>query len=216
MNIYNLLKNILFNECIENESIIIYLNNEFHILDHFSHIIKKKNIKIYIITYENYIIYNNLINGIKNEDCENYVNIYLNINELSSSNNCQMENLKKIFIFDLFNSETFSKILDDIRKSSIYKSIDLNTNLNFYLYSYLSNENIYKRMFKNKILDNIKNISTSITSNIINLDNILSMSDILHIIEDYNMSIDSINILKSVNYLFIGDYIFYKIQFNFK
>jgi hypothetical protein len=216
MNIYNLLKNILFNECIENESVIIYLNNEFHILEHFSHIIKKKNIKIYIITYDNYIIYNNLINGIKNEECENFVNIYLNINELSSSNNCETENLKKIFIFDLFNSETFSKILDDIRKSSIYKRVDLNTNLNFYLYSYLSNENIYKRMFKNKILDNIKNISTSITSTVINLDNILSMSDILHIIEDYNMSINSINILKNVNYLFIGDYIFYKIKFSYK
>jgi len=41
---HNLLQNIFYNICDENDSIIIYLNTEFHILENFSYIIKKKMI----------------------------------------------------------------------------------------------------------------------------------------------------------------------------
>ena len=215
MNIYNLIKNILFNICNENDSIIIYLNSEFHILEHFSHIIKKKMIKIYIITYDNNIIYHKLINNIRNEDCEDNINIFMNINELiicdNQNNKDNYNSIKSIFIFNLLDDKSFSNILNSINKINFINKLSLN----FYLYSYLSNEKIRKINLKNFIIEQFQSIDLK-NKNGLGLDNILCINNIIEIIDKLDMYINKINILKNVNYLFIGNYILYEIAFNYK
>lgn len=52
---FNTLK-ILLNENIkENNNILIYINNYFNIYDYFSHIIKKKNLNIYLFIFDYFI-----------------------------------------------------------------------------------------------------------------------------------------------------------------
>jgi hypothetical protein len=202
---YNLLQNMFYNLCDNNDYIIIYLNSEFHILEHFSHIIKKKMLHIFLITYDNNTLYHKLFENIKNEDCEDNINIYMNLKEMKIDG----KQINKFFIFDLNNYDDLSKILNDINLI-----IENNLNIQFYLYAYLSNEKIKKRFFKNTLINNIQDISQNIGLNISNgLSNILYMHDILKIIDDSYMNIMKINILKNVNYIFIGNYIFYEITF---
>lgn len=206
--LYNLIDNILYNLCNKNDSIIIYLNSEFHILEHFSHIIKKKHIKIYIITFDNNTIYTKLIENIKNEECERNIDIYMNIKDLqlSKSNNGNNE-IKKVFIFDLNNYIFFNKILQDINYLEQAKLLDLS----IYLYCYLSNENVKSHIFKKLFINNFRNLSKSMG---IDLKTIFNMHDILDIINSNNMDVTKINIIDNKNYIFIGNYIFYEIAFN--
>ena len=74
--IINIIENLLNNIANENDNIMILLNEEFNILEHFSHIIKKKNINIYLILSDN-TIYNNIIKNIKGEECEKNINIFM-------------------------------------------------------------------------------------------------------------------------------------------
>jgi len=202
---YNLLKNIFYNLCDNDDYIIIYLNSEFHILEYFSHIIKKKMLHIYLITYDNNTLYHKLFENIRNEDCEENVNIYMNLNEVKITE----KKINKFFIFYLDNYDYLSKILNDVNLI-----IDDNLNIDFYLYAYLSNEKIKKRFLKNILINNIQDISMRIGMNIKNeFSNVLYMHDILKIIDDSQMNITKINILKNVNYIFIGNYIFYEITF---
>lgn len=202
---YNLLQNIFYNLCDNDDYIIIYLNSEFHILEHFSHIIKKKMLHIFLITYDNNTLYHKLFENIRNEDCEDNVNIYMNLNEIKIN----LKKINKIFIFDLNNYDNLSKILNDTNLI-IDGDKNNNTNIQFYLYSYLSNEKIKKRIFKNALINNIQDISSRIGYQ---FSNILYMHDILKIIDDSHMNIIQLNIIKNVNYIFIGNYIFYEITF---
>lgn len=134
---HDLLHNILYNICDENDSIIIYLNSEFHILEHFSHIIKKKMLYINLITYDNNTLYHKLFENIRNEDCENNINVLMNINEFKLTN----KKINKFFICDLKEYDYFSKILNDANLI-IEKAHTNNNNLDikFYLYCFMSNE----------------------------------------------------------------------------
>ena len=49
MNYYNLFDNILNNIAKDENNLLFLLNNEYNILNDFSHIIKKKNLKIHIL-----------------------------------------------------------------------------------------------------------------------------------------------------------------------
>jgi len=89
-NDYNLIIDRLFNEVSDNYNILLLIQNEIDILDNFSHIIKKKNINIYIIITDKYI-HNKLLENIKGEECESNINI---INDLSEI---------KDIIFDIIN-----------------------------------------------------------------------------------------------------------------
>jgi hypothetical protein len=164
-------------------------------------------IYINLITYDNNLLYHKLFENISNEDCEKNVNIYMNINELKLTD----KEINKLFIFDLNNYDELTKILNDVNLI-IEKKHNNNINIKFYLYSYLSNEKNKNRFFKNILINNLQDISKNMGFEI-RLENILYMHDIFKIINDCNMDIIKINILKNVNYFLIGNYIFYEIAF---
>lgn len=218
--LHDILQNILYNICDENDSIIIYLNSEFHILENFSHIIKKKMLYINLITYDNNTLYHKLFENIRNEDCEKNINVFMNVRELKLKD----KKINKLFICDLNNSDDFLKILNDIN-SKIEMNYQNNNNsdnnildIRFFLYCYLSNEKNKKRFIKNTLINNFQDISKNIAFRFglghdYVFDKVLYMHDILKIIDDCKMDIIKINSLKNVNYFLIGNYIFYEIAF---
>jgi hypothetical protein len=192
---YNIINNI-FDTIDDNNNILLIIKNDFNILDHFSHIIKKKNIKIDIII-ENNLIYNNLVESIKDEECEENINIYLKFENINS----KIYNI--INIFHLDSNEYFENILNKINSL-------INDNTIIYLYCSLSNEkntNIdYKNYFR-KLINQYINI---------NVGCLLKLNDILNIIDNFQYNIMSIKIYKKNNYLLYGDNTVYQIIMNKK
>ena len=139
----------------------------------------------------------------------------MNINELilsdNQNNKADYNSIKNIFIFNLLDDKSFSNILNNINKINFTNKLSIN----FYLYSYLSNEKIVKRNFKNFIIEQFQSINLN-NKNGMGLDNILCTNNIIEIIDGLDMNIIKMNILKNVNYLFIGNYILYEIAFNYK
>ena len=183
-NHYNIIyKNFLY-EISNNSKILCIGQKEYNLLNHFSHIIKKKNLEIHI-KIDDISILEKIKEEIKCEDCEK--NIILIGNSDSDNNNY----FDYILIFGIKSLDNFSKQL-----SKLYSF--LNDNGVIYLYSSLSNEkNINKKNY----------IRTTLR-----LNEIYSLSDVLEIIENnYQLKIESINILKKVNYIFYGNHVLYKI-----
>ena len=74
------LNKLLYEITNENDNILIvtYNKNYFNPLDEYSHIIKKKNLKIYLLIDNSFII-NKLKESIKGEECEKNIYLYQNI-----------------------------------------------------------------------------------------------------------------------------------------
>lgn len=183
-NHYNIIyKNFLY-EIRDNSKILCIGQKEYNLLNDFSHIIKKKNLEIHI-KIDDISILEKIKEEIKCEDCEK--NIILIGNGYSDNNNY----FDYILIFGIKSLDNFSKQL-----SKLYSF--LNDNGVIYLYSSLSNEkNINK---KNYIRSTLK------------LNEIYSLSDVLEIIENnYQLKIESINILKKTSYILYGNHVVYKI-----
>jgi hypothetical protein len=184
-NHYNIIyKNFLY-EIRDNSKILCIGQKEYNLLNDFSHIIKKKNLEIHI-KIDDVSILEKIKEEIKCEDCEK--NIILIGNCDSNNNNNYFD---YILIFGIKFLDIFSKQL-----SKLYGF--LNNNGLIYLYSSLSNEkNINK---KNYIRSTLK------------LNEIYSLSDFLEIIENnYQLKIESINILKKTSYILYGNHVVYKI-----
>jgi hypothetical protein len=189
----NIINNI-FNNIDENYNILLFIKNEFNIYNYFSHIIKKKNIKIDIVidNINNIFIVNKLKDDIKGEEYEENINFFLNINDIDF----KIYNI--IIIFQLDNNEKFENILNNI--NNINNITDNNSLI--YIYNSLSNKRIdYKNYFRN-LLNEYTNI---------NIGNVLKLNDIIFIIKNNNFDIISMKTYRKNNYLLYGDNTIYEI-----
>jgi hypothetical protein len=188
---YCIFKNIFIEDLKDNIIILIYFNNFYNIIDNFSHIIKKKNIKINIITTYNEI-YNKYIENIKGEDIEQNITIYNNEENIINII------FDYVYILHLFSLEYLE-----------HKLLNLNNLIkkdsNIYIYCSLSNENKTNIDYKNYIRDYIKKYIKY------NIGNLLSLTKTLNIIEYNNYLVKSIKVFKNNNYIIYGNNIVYEI-----
>ena len=187
---FNILTNV-FNILEYNQNILLFIKNDFNILEHFGHYIKKKNIKIDIFI-EDIEIFNKINNEIKDEECEDNIKLYTNIEDINN----KIYNV--INIFHLNSNENFKNILNHINNLC-------DKNCLIYIYCSLSNEKDIKIGYKN-YLRNILNQYSNI-----NVGNILKLSDIISIIEVFSYNIISLKIYKKNNYLLYGNSVVYEI-----
>ena len=181
---YDLLNN-LFVKMNEDNSILLFIKNKFHILDHFSHIIKKKNIQI-DIHVDNIDIHNELMERIKGEECEDNIQLYLNIEDINN------KTYNFIYIFHLDSNIILENILNKI--SNI---INNNTFIHIYFSASTSNDTKinYKNYFR-KIINDYTNIR---------IGNVLKLNDVIFLINSLNYDITSLKIYKKNNYILYGN-----------
>lgn len=193
-NIFEIIfKNILYNISKDNSNIIFIINNEFNPLEEFSHIIKKKNINIFLII-DNINISSKILENIKGEECEKNIHIYNNIDDIYDISNKNII-FDIINIFNLLSNNYLNNILNQIKKIS-------NIDTLIYLYCSLTNKkNIYyKNLIREQIIYYLNNIGY-----------VLYYDDILNIIKNSSFNIKSLNIYKKNNYIFYGDNSMYEI-----
>jgi hypothetical protein len=187
--------NNIFNNIEEsNQNILFIIKNEFHIFDNFSHIIKKKNIQIDIIIDNNDFM-KKLKEEIEGEECESNINIYTNIENISS----KIYNI--ITIFHIDDIHQFKNLMNIICSY-------INQNTYIYIYSSLSNETEKKIEYKN-YFRSLVNTYTNI-----NIGNLLNLNDLLISIKKNKYNIVSFKVHKKNNYLFYGDNIVYETIIN--
>ena len=190
-NIINTVFNDINTNNKSNNNLLFIIENEFHILEQFSHIIKKNNIKIDIVISDT-IICDRMINNIKGEECESNVNIYSKIEDTIN---------KKIDIAIIFHLESIEKI-----ESILYflNYILINNSL-IYIYSSLCKQKskiYYKNMIREKIISYSKN----------NMGYVLHYDTIINKInQDKNYDMCNIKIYKKNNYIIYGDNTVYEI-----
>ena len=195
---YSIIENI-FNESNDNSNIVLIINNYFNIIEHFSHVIKKKNINIHILI-DNNLIYNKLKNNIKGEECEKFIHIYNTYNDFIEYKRFN-ENIiiNNIIVFHLFSIDYLNKILmlcNDVSHKDTYINI----------YSSLSNSNAKIIDYKNSIRNRIKTIFPY------KIGNVLYFSEVLNILENNSfLKIQLIKIFKKSSYVIYGENIVYKI-----
>lgn len=192
---YNTLK-ILLNENLSNNlNILIYINNYFNIYEYFSHIIKKKNLNIYILINSD-DIYIKLKNNIEGEDYENNIHILNNELEIISIK------IDYVILFHLFSYFYLEE------KLNYFKNIN-NNNLIIYIFCSLSNENETIINYKNKIRDNIKKYTN------IHFGTLLYLTKVLEIIDTNNFKVKTIDTIKKNNYFLYGDNIVYSLKLEY-
>jgi hypothetical protein len=196
MDYYNIIKDILYDKTLNYDKILIIIDYNFNILEHFSHIIKTKNLDIHII-YLNNEYYSVIEDQIKGEELENSIHIYKNIENI----NIETLNNKLFNIVNILNVSSLLFIKNTL--TSLLKYVNLYTLIE--IYATLSNENMEKIEYKNYIRELINNIDQLINSNVI------SFSNYLKVIESLNKyEIKKISIYKKNNYIMYGNNIIYK------
>lgn len=180
----------IINDIIEKNNILLVIDNEFNILEEFSHIIKKNDTKINILIND-YKIYNRLLENIKGEECAKNVDIYIDI-----------ENIKNNIDFVvIFHMESINKT------ESILLSIHpfINENSLLYIYCSLSidtNRNNFKNSIREKIMQ--------FTNNKIGF--VLPYEDVINAFNsNKNYKMESIMIYKKNNYIIYGNNTVYEI-----
>jgi hypothetical protein len=195
-NYYNIIENLLNNLLEENDCIMFIINEEFNILEYFSHIIKKKNILIYILVTNTIDastkIYNNLIKNIKGEECEKNIKI---LKDIKTENSIY----KYIYIFDLLSIS----FLDEILKNITY---NINKDSKLFLYTSFNNCSIENIKNKNLLINCISTFST------LKLNNIVDLKSIINVTKENDYTILSISKYLTKTYILIGDYTIYKIE----
>ena len=193
-----IIENIL-NEICDNSNIILIIDNYFNIIEHFSHIIKKKYINIHILI-DNNLIYNKLKNDIIGEECEKFIHIYKIYNDFIEYKNFN-ENIiiNNITVFHLYSLDYLNKIL-------VFCNNVINKDSEINIYCSLSNSDLKTIEYKNNIRNKLKYIFSY------KMGRLLHFSDLLNILEnnDY-IKIKSIKIYKKSNYIIYGENITYKI-----
>lgn len=183
---YNVINNIIN----DNDNILLIISNEFNILEEFSYIIKKNNIKINILIND-YKLYNRLIENIKGEECIKNINIHMQLEEINYKINLSiifhLESIKKL--------ESTLSFLNDISNSGSL----------VYIYCSLSNDenkNIFKNIIREKIMLYTKN----------KMGYVLLYKDVINSInENKNYTTHSIKIYKKNNYIIYGNNTVYEI-----
>ena len=214
MNYNDLIRNTLYNTSKNNDSILLILKKEFDILKIFSHIIKKKSLKIYFYVCD-YNLFINMKNNIIGEELEDNIIIFQNFDDIKN----------KDIIFNIINVYSISSI--NYIESILYyidNFVDI-ISTNIEIYCTLSNEENKYILYKNYIRKNINNISNiaKITNiaNIVNIatniDYVIPLKDFINCINDNdNYEIKSLNIYKNSNYILYGNNIIYKVIINKK
>ena len=212
----SIINNILTN-IDNNQNLLLFINNQFNILDNFSYILKKKNISIDIII-ENYCLYEINIEYIKGSEFEDRIKIYNKIDELlnmngtftnNNNNNNNYDNnniiLKKYFkiiVFHIKSLDFFTELLD-----SFLSVIDNKTSIYFYIT--LSNQSMNKIKYKNLIRENIMKYTNT------NMGTILPYNDFTNLLSNSKeYKLKSLKIYKSNNYFLYGTNTVYEIIIN--
>jgi hypothetical protein len=176
---------------------MILLNEEFNILEHFSHIIKKKNLNIYLILSD-ISIYNNMIKNIKGEECEKNVHIYMNNEYDRISTVISDKILNYIYIFNLLSLSILNDFLKGIKNIINNKSL-------IYLYVNIYNGSYKKIEYKNRMINYLSKYTS------LKINKIIDLKSILSVINDNIYEIESMNKYLKQNYLFIGENNMYEI-----
>jgi hypothetical protein len=194
----SIIENILNKSC-NNSNIVLIINNYFNIIEHFSHIIKKKYINIHILI-DNKLIYNKLKNNIIGEECEKFINIYKTHNDFIEYKRFNEDVvIDNIVIFHLFSLDYLNKILIFCNNVSCK-----NTIIN--IYSSLSNSHTKTIEYKNYIRNKLKSIFSY------KMGTVLNFSEVLNVLENNDcLKIKSIKMFKKSNYVIYGENIVYKI-----
>ena len=198
MDYINIIKDILYEKSLNNNNILIIIDDMFNILEHFSHIIKYKNLSIHLVIL-NDDSYLNMKEYIKGEELENKIYLYNDINNILVFNNDNKLNIVNILsVSSLIFLESILNIL--------HKIIDITTLIE--IYTTMSNKNIKNIIFKNYIrekITNIKNIGNKITVYVLPLCDYLQLMNSL---KEYEFM--KLLVYKKNNYFLYGDNIIYK------
>jgi len=183
----------IFDKLCDNSNVLLIIDNYFNIIEHYSHIIKKKYINVYLLI-DNNLIYNKMKNNIIGEECEKFINVYKNYNDFNK--NIIINN---IVIFHLFSIDYLLKILmfcDSISNKDTHVNI----------YTSLSNSDNKIIDYKNYIRNKIKSLF------LYKMGTLLNFSEVINILESNNcFKIKSIKIYKKSNYIIYGENIVYKV-----
>jgi hypothetical protein len=187
-NIYNNILNISN----DNENILSFDQNSYNVLNDFSYIIKKKNINIDIVIFNNKLVYYSLLNDIINEECYDKLKIIKNF----PSDKINYYN--KIIIFHLYSIEKLKTYI--LNTNNLLKKGGF-----IYIYGTLSDNN-NKIYYKNIIRDIFnKNIGNSIG-------NVINQNELLETINEFlSYKLISIKIYKNSNYIIYGSNNIYEI-----
>ena len=202
MNHESLFKKSLYDIPNENQKILYFIDKEINILENFSHIIKKKNLEIYVIIPDKKT-YLNMINKINGEELDDKIFLYQNIENIYLLNNTHQNNhiFNYINIFDVSSIEYLEHIL-----KNVYNLINEDTLIS--LYCTMSNESDKNINYKNFIRE-------IINKSICNVSTVIKLSDFLKIFNNNQEYIIScISIYKKNNYIIYGDNTIYNVVIN--
>jgi hypothetical protein len=191
----------------ENQKVLYFINKEINILENFSHIIKKKNLEIYVIISDKKM-YLNMINKAIGEELDDKIFIHQNIEDINllynDENNDTINHIfNYINIFDLSCIKNLELILKDV-----YNLINNDTSI--CIYCTMSNESDKNIDYKNFIRE-------IINSSICNVSTVIKLSDFLKLFNNNKEYIIScMNIYKKNNYIIYGDNTIYSIIINKK
>jgi hypothetical protein len=190
MNYKNIISDILYNKCINNSTMLIIINNTINILEHFSHIIKYKNLNIHILlNNKSYIELKDLI---KWEELENKIFLYNDLNDIIE---------KKIIFNDIIILNIISIISLKLLLMDIVDIVDNNSNIE--IYCTLSNEKEEQIIFKNYLRNKISYIYK-------NMNYVFDFSNYLDMIQKLNeFEILKIDVYQKSNYIIYGNNVIY-------
>ncbi len=198
MNNYynNIIENIL-SKTNTNDNILLFLHNYYNPLDNFNHLIKIKNLNIYLIIDNKDInLYDKLNNNIKGEENEDKIHVIMN-----SKNNLKKIDAKihYIILFHLYSIDYLVNILINIRKLNNINETHI------YIYTSLSNDDESIIYYKNIIRGYIRQFTDN------NIGNVLSLSNIISKIKYMKYHLENIHICKKSSYIIYGDNSLYEL-----
>lgn len=199
-NYYIDIYNDVLDSCNNNYNILFINHNYFNPLNHFSHIIKKYNINIYLI-FNNESLIEKIGDEIENEECSENIHFnFVNIDGMSVINN--KINFHKIILLHINSINYLNNTLDLIK--NFY-----NNNFELYFYVSLSNK-------ENNYSENKNTIRSFISNNFeYNLGIEFNFDTFLNELNTNKLyKIKKIKIFKETTYVFYGKSNIYKIILN--
>jgi hypothetical protein len=181
----------------KDDNILFIQYNYLNLLYEFSHYIKKLNINIYSVVL-NKANFEKTIEDIKDEELESNINIFNNLNIENNYIDQQLliEIIDRIIIFNVYSITYLKEILSNLIN---IKQLNIQKNINIHIYCSISNENNKKFNFKNMIRNNIKKYINN------EIGEILSLTDILTTIKEFNFNIKKMSIYNKNNYVIYGN-----------
>ena len=186
---YNIIYSNIFNNIQkENESILIINQKKFNILNFFSHVIKKKSIRISFYNSDK-----KFKDEIKGEECFDNITCLDDLNESDHESSYD-----KIIIFHLNSLDFLKDIIDKLSK--LRKNNNEDDDKKIFIYTSLSNEKRSIQEYKNNIRSSL------------HIEYLLNFTDVVEILENTKeLNIEKISIFKKNNYIIYGDNTVYEI-----